>query len=123
MAAVTKVFWDETPKAKRQFVADPRRGSQHNRGCAVDLTLFDLETGQPVPMPSAYDEASARAAPSYRGGPPAARRARDLLRAAMAREGFKVNRLEWWHFDHRECPRYPLLDLSFAALAAKNAGP
>ena len=47
---VTKQFWDETPAAKRAYVADPRRGSIHNRGCAVDLTLYDLKTGKPVEM-------------------------------------------------------------------------
>ena len=47
---VTKVFWDATPDDKKLFVADPSKGSRHNRGCAVDLTLYDLKTGKPVEM-------------------------------------------------------------------------
>src|SRR2546422_5556798 len=54
--SVTKIFWDATPEDKKQFVADPTKGSRHNRGCAVDLSLFDLKTGQEVKMPSEYDE-------------------------------------------------------------------
>src|SRR2546427_9167114 len=53
---VTKIFWDATPEDKKIFVADPTKGSRHNRGCAVDLSLFDLKTGQEVKMPSEYDE-------------------------------------------------------------------
>ena len=44
---VTKIFWEATPPGKRIFVADPSEGSRHNRGCAVDLTLYDLKTGKP----------------------------------------------------------------------------
>src|SRR5512134_3839711 len=60
---VTKLFWDVTPPAQRDFVANPRKGSKHNRGCAVDLSLYDLRTGEEVPMPSAYDDFTARADP------------------------------------------------------------
>jgi D-alanyl-D-alanine dipeptidase len=88
--SVTKMFWDSTPEDKRAFVADPRQGSRHNRGCAVDLTLFDLKTGQPVKMPSDYDDFSERAHPSYQGGTIEERRNRDLLRSAMEAEGFTV---------------------------------
>src|SRR5882762_6333613 len=52
--SVTKVFWDVTPADKKIFVADPSKGSRHNRGCAVDLTLFELKTGLQVKMPSEY---------------------------------------------------------------------
>ena len=65
---VTKVFWDATPDDKKVFVADPARGSRHNRGCAVDLTLYDLKTKKPVEMVSTYDETTARAYPDYPGG-------------------------------------------------------
>jgi hypothetical protein len=85
---VTKLFWDVTPPEKREFVADPAKGSKHNRGCAIDLSLYDLATGREVEMPSAYDEMSERAYPDYTGGTAAARERRDLLRAAMEKEGF-----------------------------------
>jgi D-alanyl-D-alanine dipeptidase len=59
--SVTKAFWDATPLDKKIFVADPGKGSRHNRGCAVDLSLFDLKTGELVKMPSEYDEMTERA--------------------------------------------------------------
>jgi D-alanyl-D-alanine dipeptidase len=115
---VTKLFWEVTPSALREFVADPAQGSRHNRGCAVDLTLFDLATGREVEMPSAYDEMSASAYPNYTGGTPEQRRARDLLRAALEAEGFHVLDNEWWHFDFDAWREYPLLDVPFEALPA-----
>ncbi|KAB2964485.1 MAG: M15 family metallopeptidase, partial [Thermoanaerobaculia bacterium] len=114
---VTKRFWDRTPRAQRAFVAHPRQGSRHNRGCAVDLTLVDLATGRSLPMPSEYDEFSARAHPSYAGGTAEERAHRDLLRAALEAEGFTVYENEWWHFDFAGWERYPVLDLPFEALA------
>ncbi|MFN7672141.1 MAG: serine hydrolase [Planctomycetota bacterium] len=96
---VTKAFWDATPDAQRDFVADPAKGSRHNRGCAVDLTLYDLATGQPVAMPSGFDEFTPRAYPDYPGGTARERRHREALRRAMEAEGFTVNDREWWHFD------------------------
>lgn len=114
--AVTKLFWDLTPPERRAFVADPRKGSKHNRGCAVDLSLYDLATGREVEMPSAYDEMSPRAHPRYAGGTPEQRARRDLLRAAMEREGFTVEPNEWWHFNHRDWREYPILDVPFAEI-------
>lgn len=104
--SVTKVFWEATPPALREFVADPAQGSRHNRGCAVDLTLCELATGRPLAMPSGFDEFTPRAAPDYAGGTSAQRWARDLLRAVMGREGFSVNPSEWWHFDHDDWRLY-----------------
>jgi D-alanyl-D-alanine dipeptidase len=114
--SVTKLFWDATPEDKKRFVADPSQGSRHNRGCAVDVSLYDLRTGKAVGMPSEYDEMSERAYPDYRGGPRRARRLRDLLRRAMEREGFSVYEYEWWHFDYKDWPRYPVLDVPFSAI-------
>jgi D-alanyl-D-alanine dipeptidase len=110
---VTKVFWEATPPSAHDFVADPQKGSRHNRGCAVDLTLYRLADGQAVEMPSLYDEMSPRASPRYKGGSPEARRLRDLLRAAMKAEGFSVNPSEWWHFDHASWRSYPILNIPF----------
>jgi D-alanyl-D-alanine dipeptidase len=110
---VTKVFWDATPKDKRDFVADPAKGSRHNRGCAVDLTLFDRGTGKAVEMPGVYDEMSERSHPDFPGGTSLERWRRDLLRRAMEREGFAVFEVEWWHFDYKDWRSYPLLNLTF----------
>jgi D-alanyl-D-alanine dipeptidase len=110
---VTKLFWEATPVDKRAFVADPAAGSRHNRGCAVDLTLYRLADGREVEMPSVYDEMSERASPRYSGGPPEARRLRDLLRSEMERQAFTVYESEWWHFDYRDWRDYPILNVAF----------
>ncbi len=110
---VTKIFWDATPEHQRDFVADPSRGSRHNRGCAVDLTLYDLATGEPVEMVSGYDEFTARAFPDYPGGTSLQRWHRELLRTAMEREGFDVYEWEWWHFDFRDWREYPIMNVTF----------
>src|SRR5256885_323456 len=83
--SVTKLFWDSASEAERkiEFVANPRKGSRHNRGCAADISLFELSNGAEVKMPSDYDEFSQRAFPSYTGGSSQARALRDLLRGAM----------------------------------------
>jgi zinc D-Ala-D-Ala dipeptidase len=113
---VTKLFWDVTPPDKREFVADPKQGSKHNRGCAVDLSMFDRQTGREVVMPSVYDEMSPRAYPTYAEGPAEARERRDVLRAAMEREGFTVEPNEWWHFNYKDWKAYPILDIPFGAI-------
>ncbi len=110
---VTKMFWDATPEEQKLFVADPAQGSRHNRGCAVDLTLFDLETGEPVYMVGGYDEFTERSYAEYPGGTSRQRWLRELLREAMEREGFEVYPFEWWHFDYRDWQQYPILNLTF----------
>jgi D-alanyl-D-alanine dipeptidase len=114
---VTKMFWDATPDPLRIFVADPSQGSRHNRGCAVDLSLYDLTTGEPVVMPSVYDEMSPRAFPSYPGGTSRQRALRALLRQAMEAEGFTVYETEWWHFDYKDWKRYRIGTERFEALS------
>jgi zinc D-Ala-D-Ala dipeptidase len=115
--SVTRLFWDVTPPDKREFVADPAKGSKHNRGCAVDLSLYDLVTGREIEMPSAYDEMSPRAYPDYTGGSIESRQRRDLLRQAMEGEGFTVEPNEWWHFNYQDWPKYPILDVPFSELS------
>lgn len=117
--AITKMFWEVTPPALREFVADPATGSKHNRGAAVDLSLYDLATGAAVEMPSAYDEFSARAYPDYRGGSPIARALRDLLRKSMEAHGFTVEPNEWWHFNYDAWREYPILNIPFSAIGAR----
>jgi D-alanyl-D-alanine dipeptidase len=119
--SVTKMFWDAASEEERkiEFVANPRKGSRHNRGCAVDLTLFDLKTGREVQMPSAYDEFSERAFPTYQGGTPESRSLRDLLRAVMEAEGFTVYEAEWWHFDFNDWRQYRILNVPFERLDSR----
>ena len=114
---VTWMFWEATPPEARIFVADPAQGSRHNRGCAVDLTLYDLKTGQPVEMPSRYDEFSTRAYADFIGGTTRQRALRAILRQAMEADGFAVLPDEWWHFDYRDYARYPIGTKTFTELA------
>jgi D-alanyl-D-alanine dipeptidase len=113
---VTKIFWDATPAEGKIFVADPAQGSRHNRGCAVDLTLYDLKTGQPIEMTGGYDEMSPRSFPNYPGGTSLQRWHRDLLRRAMESEGFTVYEAEWWHFDYKDWHEYGILNIPFEKL-------
>jgi D-alanyl-D-alanine dipeptidase len=113
---VTKIFWDATPDDKKIFVADPQAGSKHNRGCAVDLSLYDLKTGLEVAMPSGYDEMSERAYADYPGGTDEERARRALLKQAMEKQGFAVIPKEWWHFDYKDWKQYPILNVKFEDL-------
>lgn len=115
--SVTKIFWDRIPPDKREFVADPEKGSVHNRGCAVDLSIYHLKSNQPVEMPSDFDEMTERAYLNYCGGSVESRRARDLLREEMHGAGFHGIKNEWWHFNHSSWMQHPILDLSFEELA------
>lgn len=118
---VTKIFWDATPPDKHDFVADPAEGSRHNRGCAVDLTLYTLRDGRTVEMPSLYDEMSDRAYPTYAGGTPEQRRLRDYLRAHMEAEGFSVYEFEWWHFDYKDWKSYAIQNATFEQLDPRTS--
>ncbi|MFN2427442.1 MAG: M15 family metallopeptidase, partial [Candidatus Binatia bacterium] len=118
--SVTRMFWDSFP-THRAYLADPLEGSRHNRGCAVDLTLFEIDGGNEVKMPSGYDDFSERAHPHYAGGTAAQRASRDLLRELMEAEGFTVYENEWWHFDYQGWREYPVLDVAFEDAAAAGA--
>jgi serine beta-lactamase-like protein LACTB len=113
---VTKMFRDATPPKLHHFVADPLQGSRHNRGCAVDLTLYDLKSGKAVEMPGGYDEMTDRSYADYLGGTSLERWHRDLLRRAMEKQVFKVYDAEWWHFDFHEWRLYPILNTRFEDL-------
>lgn len=114
--AVTKLFWEVTSEDKRKFVANPATGSKHNRGCAVDLSMYYRKTGKLVEMPSGYDEFTERASPDYTGGTEQERANRDLLRKLMEAEGFTVNVNEWWHFDYKDWQDYAIYDIAFSSL-------
>jgi len=118
---VTKIFWDATPVDKRIFVADPSDDSRHNRGCSVDLTLYDLATERQVPMTGHYDEMTERSYARYPGGTSLEHWYRNLLRRTMESEGFTVYQFEWWHFDYKSWQHYPILNLKFEQLSAKRS--
>ncbi|MGC9948579.1 MAG: M15 family metallopeptidase [Bryobacteraceae bacterium] len=116
---VTKMFWDATPPDKHEFVANPAEGSRHNRGCAVDLSLYDLKTGREIEMTGGYDEMSERSYPDYAGGTAEQRAHRQLLRQAMEKQGFTVFPSEWWHFDYRDWKAYAIQNVPFEEIARK----
>lgn len=118
---VTRIFWDATPDDKKKFVANPAEGSKHNRGCAVDLSLYDLKTGREVEMPSGYDEMTDRAYADYPGGTDEERARRSILRQAMEKQGFAVIPDEWWHFDYKDWKQYPILNVRFEDLGKSSA--
>ncbi len=113
---VTKLFWDITPNEDKRFVANPKTGSRHNRGCAVDVSLYDLKTGEEVKMTSAYDEMSHRSYKNYAGGTVDQRKARDLLIKTMKSQGFTVHPYEWWHYDYKGWREYRIQDIPFSAI-------
>ena len=119
--SITKLFWEVVREDQKKFVADPAKGSKHNRGCAIDLGIYDLKTGKAIPMPSGYDEFTERASPDYKGGTAEETANREKLRRLMEAEGFTVNPSEWWHFDYNGWQDYAIYDISFkdAARGAK----
>lgn len=105
---VQKIFWALVPNSL--YVADPAKGSRHNRGASVDLTLVDAE-GNELPMPTEFDDFSENAGHGYQGGSEESRKNRDLLKMAMMAEGFVPYVNEWWHYDDPEWKNFPILDL------------
>jgi len=105
--SVQRRMWAVLPDP--EYVADPAKGSRHNRGAAVDVTLVDTR-GRELPMPSAFDEFSERAHRDYAGGTAEQRRNRRVLQEAMERHGFSGLDSEWWHFDAPGWRQYPVLD-------------
>ena len=98
------------------FVADPRKGSKHNRGCAIDLTAIDLKTGKELDMPTGFDSFSKKAGSGYMDLPKQEIVDRAILRDAMQAHGFKEIPTEWWHFDFNGWSHFPLLDIPFTEI-------
>jgi zinc D-Ala-D-Ala dipeptidase len=113
---VTKQLWDATPRSQRNYVANPKRGSRHNRGCAIDLSLHHLATGALVEMPSAFDDFSQRAHRDFMDTSAEAIANRERLARYMEAEGFIGMSNEWWHFDYKDWQDFPVLDLPFEDL-------
>ena len=98
------------------YVASPYRGSRHNRGCALDMTIVDLKTKKELKMPTEYDSFSKDAWPTTPAKDPEAKKNRDLIIKVMEQNGFKVNASEWWHFDFVGWNKYEVMDIDFEEL-------
>ncbi len=98
------------------YVASPWKGSRHNRGAAVDVSLINLETGEEIQMPTGFDNFSEVAHPDYMKLPENVISNRELLISEMQNHGFKVYPYEWWHFDFIGWQEYSLMDISFEEL-------
>jgi zinc D-Ala-D-Ala dipeptidase len=101
------------------FVASPYKGSKHNRGCAVDITLIDLKTGKPLQMPTDYDAFVREARADIALANKIAQQNREMLKEIMHRHGFKVTPSEWWHYDYQGWSRFELLDIPFEKLTGR----
>ncbi len=112
--SATLKFYEVYPDTN--FVANPKYGSRHNRGCAIDLTLIDLNTNLEIPMPSEFDDFSEKAHPDYTDLTPEVIENRTFLFNIMSQFGFTHYPTEWWHFDFSGWENYPLMDLSFEEL-------
>ncbi len=112
--SITAKFYEVTPDTN--FVADPHKGSKHNRGCAVDISLIDLKTGKELDMPTGFDSFSRKAGANYPDLPKQEITNRELLKNVMQAHGFKVISTEWWHYDFNGWARYPLLDIPFSSI-------
>jgi len=115
--SVQQILWDAAED--KSYLANPKKGSKHNRGAAVDITLVD-ENGKELPMPSGYDEFSERAHIKYNQCDEQLIRNRELLGEIMVKHGFKRISTEWWHFDDTDALNYPLLDVSFEEFLQEN---
>lgn len=98
------------------FVAAPWKGSIHNRGGAVDLTLINLATGEELAMPTPFDEFSEKASYHYNDLPAQVLANRDKLLKVMTENGFTFYEYEWWHFNIKGREKYSLMDISFEDL-------
>lgn len=103
--AVQKQMWKILPD--NRYVADPAKGSRHNRGAAVDITLID-STGEQLDMGTDYDNFTERAHFAYKNLSGEQRRNRDLLRKVMMKFGFEPITSEWWHFDFNGWTRFAI---------------
>lgn len=111
---VTCKFFEKTKDTV--FCAVPWRGSRHNRGCAIDLTLYSLKTGKALPMPTPFDDFSKKAHAEYKDLPANIIKNRETLKEVMAKHGFKVLADEWWHYDYTDWNKFDLMDIPFENL-------
>jgi D-alanyl-D-alanine dipeptidase len=111
--SVTKQMWQAWPDPR--YVANPARGSRHNRGAAIDLTLVD-RTGKELEMPTPYDDFTKKAHADYQGGSAQSRKNRQVLKDAMKKQGFIGITTEWWHFDSEDWQKFAILNVSLSEI-------
>lgn len=114
--SVTKLFWDITSLENKIFVANPKEGSRHNRGCAIDLSIYEIESGKEIQMTGQYDEMSERSGINYKGGTEEQRKVRDLLKSKMEENNFIVYEHEWWHYDFQGWEKYRIENIQFSEI-------
>ncbi len=113
---ITRAMWEQTPPEQREFVADPKTGSRHNRGCSIDLSLH--RNGAEVTMPSPYDDFTPAAYRSNTAAPAEALALSRMLEGWMVAEGFVGLANEWWHYDWADWQRYPIMDVPLEDVTA-----
>ena len=106
--SVQRELWKVKPDPR--YVAHPDKGSRHNRGAAVDVTLVKAD-GSEVPMPTAFDDFSEKAAADYAKLPAEVIKNRKLLQDAMTKHGFTILKAEWWHFDDSDWKSFPIEEI------------
>lgn len=113
--SVTKEMWKVIPDER--YAANPAKGSGHNRGAAVDVTLVKISTGEELPMPTGFDDFSEKAHHTYMNLPEEVLQNRALLKTIMEKHGFISLSTEWWHYSlSNAATDFELLDLSFNEL-------
>lgn len=116
--SVTVSFWELVHDER--YVANPTKGSGHNRGLAVDLTLIDLKTSKELDMGTGFDNFTDSAHHSFIQFPPVVLRNRMLLKTTMEKYGFTALETEWWHYFFPNNRDYEVLDIPFSQLAAER---
>ena len=111
---VTVKFWELIHDER--YVANPAKGSGHNRGIAVDLTLYDLSTGKEISMPTDFDDFSAMAYHGTKLNDSLKTANRELLRTVMEKHGFRPLETEWWHYSWPGSERFDVLNIPFEKL-------
>ena len=106
----------EIMKGDTMYVANPYKGSRHNRGCALDMTIVDSKTKRELKMPTGYDAMQKEAWPTTPIANPEVEKNRDTLISVMERNGFKVYTTEWWHFDFVGYEKFEVMDIDFEEL-------
>lgn len=112
--SITKKIWDVVKD--ENYAASPKTGSRHNRGCAIDLGLYDLKSGKLLIMPTVFDDFTEKAHHDYGDIPLDIRTNRALLRAVMQKYGFVPLETEWWHYDFAGWQNFPLMDIPFGLM-------
>jgi D-alanyl-D-alanine dipeptidase len=117
--SVQKILWSIVPDER--YVANPAKGSKHNRGTAVDLTLVD-SLGNELSMPTGYDDFTEKAHRDYSELPDSIIKNRELLEDIMKKYGFIPLPTEWWHFDDENWRKFSILDIPLKELLRRRGG-